>query len=135
MEHKAVGESVQRLDIRQKVQGTRKYPQDFNVEGQLHAKVVWSEHPHAVVKRIDTSAAEAVPGVVKVLTYQDVPVNEYGINVHDQPVLVAEGDKVRWVGDRIAIVVAESERLLPRPVIWYKSNTRCSLRWTIRARP
>jgi CO/xanthine dehydrogenase Mo-binding subunit len=107
----AVGESVQRLDIRQKVQGVRKYPQDFNLEGQLYAKVVWSEHPHAVVKRIDTSAAEAAPGVVKVLTYQDVPVNEYGINIHDQPVLVAEGDKVRWVGDRIAIVVAESERI------------------------
>ena len=106
-----VGESVQRLDIRQKVQGIRKYPQDFNMQGQLYAKVLWSEHPHAVVKRIDTSAAEAVPGVMRVLTYKDVPVNEYGINIPDQPVLVAEGDKVRWVGDRIAIVVAESERI------------------------
>ena len=106
-----VGKDVERLDIHQKVQGTRKYPQDFNLEGQLYAKVVWSAHPHAVVKRIDTSAAEALPGVVKVLTYKDVPVNEYGINIPDQPVLVAEGDKVRWVGDRIAIVVAESERI------------------------
>jgi len=111
MQLKAVGQGVQRLDIHQKVRGTRKYPQDFNMEGQLHAKVVWSAHPHAVVKRIDTSAAEAVPGVVRVLTYRDVPVNEYGINIHDQPVLIAEGDKVRWVGDRIAIVVAETERI------------------------
>ncbi|MBC7248910.1 MAG: molybdopterin-dependent oxidoreductase [Anaerolineae bacterium] len=111
MQLKAVGQGVQRVDIRQKVRGTRKYPQDFNMEGQLYAKVVWSAHPHAVVKRIDTSAAEAVPGVVRVITYRDVPVNEYGINVHDQPVLIAEGDKVRWVGDRIAIVVAETERI------------------------
>ena len=111
MQLKAVGQGVQRLDIHQKVRGTRKYPQDFNMEGQLHAKVVWSAHPHAVVKRIDASAAEAVPGVVRVLTYRDVPVNEYGINIHDQPVLIAEGDKVRWVGDRIAIVVAETERI------------------------
>jgi len=76
----------------------------------LHAKVVWSAYPHARVRRIDTSRAEAVPGVVRILTYQDVPVNEYGINIYDQPVLVAEGDKVRWVGDRIAVVVAETAR-------------------------
>jgi CO/xanthine dehydrogenase Mo-binding subunit len=81
------------------------------MEGMLHAKVVWSEYPHAKALRIDTSKAEAYPGVVAVLTYRDVPVNEYGINIMDQPVLVAEGGKVRWVGDRIAIVVAKSERI------------------------
>jgi len=107
----AIGISAKRLDIRTKVRGTRKYPQDFNLPGQLYAKVVWSEYPHARVKSIDTSAAEALPGVVRVITYKDVPVNEYGINIYDQPVLVAPGDKVRWVGDRIAIVVAESERV------------------------
>lgn len=79
------------------------------MEGQLHAKVIWSAYPHARVTRIETSRAEALPGVVKVITYRDVPVNEYGISIMDQPVLVAEGDKVRWVGDRIALVIAESE--------------------------
>jgi CO/xanthine dehydrogenase Mo-binding subunit len=108
MRQKTVGEGVQRLDIHQKVQGARKYPQDFNMEGQLYAKVVWSAHPHAIVKKIDIAAAETVPGVVKALTYKDVPVNEYGINVPDQHVLAPEGGKVRWVGDRIAIVVAET---------------------------
>ena len=108
MRHRIVGKGVQRLDIYQKVRGARKYPQDFNMEGQLYARVVWSAHPHAMVKRIDIAAAEAAPGVVKVLTYKDVPVNEYGINIHDQHVLAAEGGKVRWVGDRIAIVVAET---------------------------
>jgi CO/xanthine dehydrogenase Mo-binding subunit len=109
MRHKTVGEGVQRLDIHQKVQGSRKYPQDFSMEGQLYAKVVWSAHPHAIVKKVDIAAAEAAPGVVKVLTYEDVPVNEYGINIADQHVLAPEGGKVRWVGDRIAIVVAETQ--------------------------
>lgn len=110
MSESVVGTSVTRLDIHTKVQGQRKYPQDFNMEGQLYAVVVWAEHPHAIVKHMDISAAEALPGVVRVITYKDVPVNEYGINIKDQPVLVAEGDKVRWMGDRIAIVVAESQQ-------------------------
>jgi len=105
-----VGTSATRLDIATKVRGTRKYPQDFNMEGQLWAAVVWSAHPHAIVRRIDTSQAEACPGVVRVLTYKDVPVNSYGIGIPDQPVLVAEGDKVRWVGDRIAIIIAQDLR-------------------------
>ncbi len=111
MSASVVGQSLPRIDAQAKVTGQAKYPGDFYMEGMLHAKVLWSEHAHARVLRIDTSQAEAYPGVVAVLTYQDVPVNEYGINIKDQPVLVAEGGKVRWVGDRIAIVVAESERI------------------------
>ncbi len=108
MSEQVVGESVERLDIRTKVQGTRKYPQDFSMDGMLHAVVVWAENPHARIRRIDTAQAKAVPGVVAVLTHGDVPVNEYGINEYDQPVLAA--DKVRWMGDRVAVVVAESRR-------------------------
>ncbi len=107
---KVVGSPQTRLDIVAKVKGTRKYPQDFNMEGQLWAAVVWAAHPHAIVRRIDTSAAEALPGVVRIITSKDVPVNSYGINIPDQPVLVGEGGKVRWVGDRIAIVVAQDRR-------------------------
>lgn len=110
METKIVGQSLPRLDAKDKVTGQARYPGDFSMPGMLHAKVVWSEYPHAWVRRIDTSQAEAHPGVVRVITYRDVPVNEYGINTTDQPVLVAEGGKVRWVGDRLAIVVAETER-------------------------
>ena len=111
MKMSIIGQSLPRIDAQAKVTGQAKYPGDFYMEGMLHAKVVWSEHPHARVLRIDTSQAEAYPGVIAVLTYKDVPVNEYGINIMDQPVLVAEGGKVRWVGDRIAIVVAESDRI------------------------
>jgi len=102
-----IGRSIPRLDARTKVQGHRKYPQDFYMEGMLHAVVVWAEYPHARILGIDTSQAEAMPGVVAVLTHKDVPVNEYGINIMDQPVLCE--DVVRWLGDRVAIVVAESE--------------------------
>ncbi|NIN68167.1 MAG: molybdopterin-dependent oxidoreductase [Anaerolineae bacterium] len=108
MSTKVVGQSVPRKDATTKVQGSRKFPQDFNMEGQLYAKVVWSAHPHARVLKIHTTQAKACPGVVRVVTAQDVHVNEYGIIVPDQPVLVGEGEKVRWKGDRIAIVVAES---------------------------
>ncbi len=108
MKESVIGRSVTRLDVRTKVTGGRKYPQDFYMEDMLYAKVVWSAHPHARIVKIDTSAAESQPGVVAVLTHQDVPVNEFGINVKDQPVL-AEG-KVRSVGDPVALVIAESER-------------------------
>jgi CO/xanthine dehydrogenase Mo-binding subunit len=111
MSTKVIGESLPRIDAWDKVTGQARYPGDFSMPAMLHAKVVWSEYPHARVRRIDTSKAEALPGVVRVITYRDVPVNEYGINITDQPVLVAEGDKVRWVGDRIAIVVAETEQV------------------------
>lgn len=106
----ALGAAQTRLDIVAKVKGTRKYPQDFNMDGQLWAAVVWAAHPHAIVRRVDTSAAEAMPGVVRAITAKDVPVNSYGISTPDQPVLVGAGEKVRWVGDRIAIVVAQDRR-------------------------
>ncbi len=111
MSSSVLGKSVERVDARGKVQGANKYPQDHNMPGQLYGAVVWSRHPHAKVLKIDTSAAESVPGVARVITYCDVPVNVYGIFVKDQPVLIAEGDKVRWLGDRIAIVVATTERI------------------------
>ena len=111
MKTKVVGQSPPRIDARDKVTGQACYPGDFSKPGMLYAEVVWSEYPHARVRRIDTSQAEVFPGVMKVITYRDVPVNQYGIHIADQPVLVAEGDKVRWVGDRIAIVVAETERI------------------------
>lgn len=111
MSTEVLGMSVEKKDAAAKVRGTRRFPQDFAKEGQLYARVVWSEHAHARVAKIDISKAKALPGVVKVITAQDVPVNSYGIIVADQPALVGEGDKVRWLGDRLAIVVAENDRL------------------------
>jgi len=107
-ETRILGHSIERYDIATKVAGSRKYPQDFNMEGQLHAAVVWSEQPHARLLAIHTAPAETMPGVRAVLTYRDVPVNEYGINIMDQRVLAQ--DKVYSVGDPVALVIADTER-------------------------
>jgi len=109
-----VGQPVTRVDARAKVTGKAKYPGDFAMEDMLHAKIVFAGRPHARVLSIDTSAAEEVPGVVAVFTAKDVPVNEYGLQTRDQPVLCGPGsqkpgaDVVRFVGDQVALVVAET---------------------------
>jgi CO/xanthine dehydrogenase Mo-binding subunit len=73
----------------------------------LFAKAARSNYPHALIKGISTRKAEAVSGVVAVLTYKDVPgVNGFGIVVPDQPVLCH--DKVRYLGDAVAVVAAET---------------------------
>jgi CO/xanthine dehydrogenase Mo-binding subunit len=111
----AIGRSVTRVDARAKVTGDAKYPGDLVMDDALQAKILFSGRPHARVLRIDTSVAEAVPGVVAILTARDVPVNEYGLQTPDQPVLcgpdssVPGADVVRFVGDQVALVVAETE--------------------------
>src|SRR3954471_19359305 len=112
-----VGQSVQRLDAVGKVTGQTPYPGDFNIDGQLWMKVRFSDRVHARVKSIDTSRAEAFPGVVAVYTARDVPCNEYGLVIKDQPVLcgpgttIADADIVRCLADHVAIVVADTEEV------------------------
>jgi CO/xanthine dehydrogenase Mo-binding subunit len=111
----AIGQSVPRLDAVGKVKGETLFPGDIDLPGQLHMKVLFAGRPHARITRLDTSAAEKMPGVVAVFTAQDVPHNEYGLIMPDQPVLCGPGspkagaDVVRFVGDQVALVVAESE--------------------------
>jgi len=115
-----VGRSVPRVDAQAKVTGEAKYPGDLAMEGMLHAKILFAGRPHARVLQTDTSKAEAVPGVVAILTAKDVPVNEYGLQRPDQPVLCGPGssnpdaDVVRFVGDQVALIVAETERTAAR---------------------
>jgi CO/xanthine dehydrogenase Mo-binding subunit len=112
-----IGESIQRIDALGKVTGQTRYPGDIDMPGQLHMKILFALRPHAIVKRIDTSAAEAMDGVVGVFTAKDVPVNEYGLIMDDQPVLCGPGsakpyaDRVRFIGDQVAVVVAETEEI------------------------
>ena len=113
----AVGKSVPRVDAIAKVSGKAMYPGDFHFSDQLVMKVLYAHHTHAKVLSIDTSQAEAMEGVVMVLTAKDVPVNEYGLGVKDQPVLcgpgstIAGADIVRFDGDHVALVIAESEAI------------------------
>jgi CO/xanthine dehydrogenase Mo-binding subunit len=82
----SIGKSIDRIDVRSKVTGEAKYTSDLTYPGQLHMKVLFAERPHARVLSIDTARAEALEGVVAVLTAKDVPVNEYGYIQPDQPV-------------------------------------------------
>jgi len=112
-----IGKSIQRVDALGKVTGETLYPGDINMPNQAYAKVLFAGRPHAIIKKIDTSKAEALEGVVAVFTAKDVPVNEYGLNIKDQPVLCGPGsakpftDRVRFTGDQIALVVADSEEI------------------------
>jgi CO/xanthine dehydrogenase Mo-binding subunit len=120
MTKRHIGQPVARVDARAKVTGEAEYPGDVAMEGMLHAKTLFAGRPHARILSIDTSTAEALPGVVAVLTAKDVPVNEYGLQTPDQPVLCGPGsskpdaDVARFVGDQVALVVAETERIAAR---------------------
>lgn len=117
-----VGQSVQRIDALGKVTGETPYPSDINLEGQLWLKIKFSERAHARVVSLDTSAAEALEGVIAVFTAADIPVNEYGLVIKDQPVMCGpDGDKagtdvVRTYMDYVAVVVAETPELAAQGV-------------------
>lgn len=111
-----VGKSVRRIDAAGKVTGKTLYPGDINRPDQAYMKILFAGRAHARITRIDTTRAEKKPGVIAVFTAKDVPVNEYGLGIYDQPVLCGPGsnkpyaDRVRFVGDQVALVVAETER-------------------------
>lgn len=112
-----VGQSVQRIDAVGKVRGESQFSGDIDLPNQAYMKILFARRPHAIIRSIDTSAAELMPGVVAVFTAKDVPVNEYGLITPDQPVLCGPGsakpfaDRVRFVGDQVALVVADSEEI------------------------
>jgi len=111
---RAVGSSLPRIDAVQKVTGTAAYPGDIDLPGQAWLKIVFAGVPHARILAVETEAARALPGVITVLTAADVPVNEYGLIMPDQPVLCGLGstrqaEVVRWEADHVALVVAETK--------------------------
>jgi CO/xanthine dehydrogenase Mo-binding subunit len=116
MKGEYVGHVLPRVDAREKVTGKALYSGDITMEGALVMKILFAGRPHARVIEVDTQAARALPGVVAVFTSFDVPINEYGLQYPDQPVLCGPGgdkegtDKVRFVGDQVAAVVAKSEQ-------------------------
>jgi len=99
--------SLRRTDALEKALGETKYTTDNVQEDALYLRVVRSPHPHALIRRIDTSKAERIQGVVKVATARDIPGSNYiGYVVQDRPLLCV--DKVRFVGDNVALVVADT---------------------------
>ncbi len=108
-----IGTSVRRLDAPSKVSGSLRYAGDMVMPHMLHMHVLRSPHAHARIVSIDTSQAEAMPGVEGVITYADVPGEDgFGVYVNDQPVMARE--KVRYVGEGIAAVAAEDPLVAKR---------------------
>ena len=117
MTDSAIGISHSRVDALGKVTGTALYPGDRAYGNELWMKQLFAAHPHARILSIDTRQAEALPGVAAVLTARDVPVNAFGLQIADQPVLCGPGssqpgaDVARCLGDRVACVLAETEEI------------------------
>jgi len=112
-ELRAVGANQPRSDIAGHVTGTTQFYADRNPRGLLHLKMVRSPHHHARIKSVDVAGALASPGVIRVLSQADVPANIYTIlrliqvEPNDEPVLAV--DKVRFKGEPVVAIVAESE--------------------------
>ncbi len=109
-EFSVIGKPIALIDSAGKTTGAGKYADDLSLPGMLIGKILHSPYPHAIIKRIDPRRALALEGVVAVITGEDAP-NKYGILPvgHDETALAV--DKVRYVGDNVACVVAESESI------------------------
>src|SRR3984957_15916702 len=112
-----IGKPTAMVDAAQKTTGAGKYTDDLSVPGMLIGKILHSPYPHARFKRIDTSRAEKCEGVIAVVVGKDAP-NPYGILPvgHDEHALAL--DKVRYVGDNVACVVAVSEAIAEKALEW-----------------
>lgn len=115
MRKSVLGQSVTRVDAAGKVTGQTPYPGDLNLPGQAYMKILYAGRPHAIIKHVDIEAASQAAGVLAIFTAKDVPNNEYGLIMNDQPVLCGPGsskphaERVRWEADHVALVVAETE--------------------------
>ena len=122
-QHSIIGKPLAMIESGAKVTGLGKYADDLSVPGMLIGRILHSPHAHAIIRSIDTSAAEALPGVVKICVAKDVPgTNRMPLVVNDQPFL-AEG-RVRFHGEAVAAVAAESREIaeLARDLIKVEYN-------------
>ena len=100
-----------------KVTGKALFPGDINFNAHVFMSTLFSPSPHAIIKRVEFADALKIPGVIAVLTAEDVPLNEYGLITNDQPVLCgpnsskAYSDRTRFIGDQIALVIAEDDHI------------------------
>jgi len=109
-DNRYIGKEIPRIDALEKATGSIKYMSDLYFPDMLYGKVLRAKHPHAKILKIDTSKARVLPGVATVITYEDIPgTNGFGIVVPDMPVLCS--DKVRYIGDAVCAVAAETEEI------------------------
>jgi len=116
-----VGKPKPKVDALKLVQGKPAFAADFEHRDMLYAKVLFSPNAHAFIKSINTEKAREIPGVAAVLTYQDIPRVPYSTAGQSDPIpgpldCYSLDNKVRFVGDRVAFVAAESEEIAARAV-------------------
>ena len=109
MAFKFVGKSIPRLEGAEKVSGKTRYAADVDIPDALWAKILRSSLPHARLLKVDTSKAAKLPGVRAVITSADIPPVLTGLRMKDMPVLAR--DRVRYVGEPIAAVAADSAEI------------------------
>ena len=104
-----IGENVSRVDGQEKVRGKALYTGDLRLPGLVHGKVLRCPYPHARIRRIDSRKAEQIPGVLGVLTRDNLKVETpyIGAMIKDQPFIALE--KARYAGDVVAAVAALDE--------------------------
>lgn len=107
-----VGRIFQRPDAIDKVTGKALFTDDYVFPDMLHARTLRAGVPHAILQKMDSSKAKQLEGVIAVLTAQDIPgENAHGVVISDWPVMIAMGEKARYVGDAVAIVAAETSQI------------------------
>jgi CO/xanthine dehydrogenase Mo-binding subunit/aerobic-type carbon monoxide dehydrogenase small subunit (CoxS/CutS family) len=110
--NQVIGTLQIRPDALDKASGQAKFTDDLKFEGMLHARTKRAMLPHAFVKSIDVSKARQLAGVRAVLTAADIPgEHNHGLVIYDWPVMVGIGERVRYVGDAVAIVAADTRQI------------------------
>ncbi|HEU0294459.1 MAG TPA: molybdopterin cofactor-binding domain-containing protein, partial [Anaerolineales bacterium] len=117
--YQTVGKPEKKVDAVKLVQGKPAFTADIDMRGMLYARVLRSPHAHALIKKIDTSKAKELKGVAAVLTWQDIPRVVYSTAGQSDPIpgpldAFSLDKKVRFVGDRVAMVAAESPEIAER---------------------
>ena len=112
--YSVVGQRFPRHNAREQAQGKLVFTDDMVRPNMLHAKALYAAHAHARILRVDVSAAEKMDGVRAVITAKDIPNNRFGMSHIEQPIIA--DDKVRYLGDAVAVVAAETEEQAERAV-------------------
>jgi len=117
MPKRYVGKNIYKVDAQDKVTGKAQYSDDIYFDDMLYLKIKRAVYPHAYLRKLDIEKAKKIPGVVKIITATDVPyVKNFGLIIKDQPVLIGIGQKMRYMGDALAIVIAETKEIASKAV-------------------
>ena len=115
--YQVIGQVVMRPDAEEKVTGKAMFSDDLKFDGMLFAAVKRAGIPHGFLRKLDISKAKTLPGVEAVLTAEDIPgEHNHGLVIYDWPAIVGINERVRYVGDAVAIVAAQTQEIAEQAV-------------------